>query len=272
MVFLSITWVEFLLSRKAFTAESVYVYTYEMFTELRKRRYLGKTSQSKHGISHVLIHGLRFILIDVTCHHSGCDQPLTPTYHLIGPTVVVNWTCPSCHKGKFASSEEVNGIYANNLEFAALILLSGNNFAKIERMCSFLGLSFFSTFFRVQRVYLIPCICEWWSWQRDQLLEEFKHREVVVCGDGQCDSPGHSAKNLCYFLMELVSGYILEIEVRDKRHVGLSSANMEKQALQNALQRLRLSLNIVEVVTDASPTIKKLIGKQEGFMLHSEYN
>ena len=51
MVLLSLTWVEFLLSRKAFTAESVYVYTYEMFTELPKRRYLGKTSQSKHGIS-----------------------------------------------------------------------------------------------------------------------------------------------------------------------------------------------------------------------------
>ena len=51
MAFLSLTSVEFLLSRKAFTAESVYVYTYEMFTELRKRRYLGKTSQSKHGNS-----------------------------------------------------------------------------------------------------------------------------------------------------------------------------------------------------------------------------
>lgn len=80
-------------------------------------------------------------------------------------------------------------------------------------------------------------------------------------GDGQCDSPGHTAKNLCYFLMELVSGYILEIEVRDKRHGSLASSNMEKQALQNALQNLQVSLNIVEVVTDASSTIKQLLGK-----------
>lgn len=70
-----------------------------------------------------------------------------------------------------------------------------------------------------------------------------------------------TAKNLCYFLMELVSGYILEIEVRDKRHVNLALSNMERQALQNALQQLRSSLDIVEVVTDASPTIKKLLGK-----------
>ena len=61
--------------------------------------------------------------------------------------------------------------------------------------------------------------------------------------------------------MELVTGYILEAEVRDKRHVGLASTNMEKQALQNALQRLRSSIDIVEVVSDASPAIKKLLGR-----------
>ena len=87
--------------------------------------------------------------------------------------------------------------------------------------------------------------------------------EVMVCGDGQCDSPGHTAKNLCYLLMELGSDYILEVEVCDKRHFGLASTNMERQALQNALQRLCASINIVEVVTDASTSIKKMIGKMQ---------
>lgn len=162
-------------------------------------------------------------------------------------------------------------MYTNNLQVAASILLSGNNFTKIERMCSFLGLSFISnsTFFRMQRLYLIPGINEWWNWQRDQLLEEFKNVEVVVCGDGQCDSPGHIAKNLCYFLMELVSDYILEVEVRDERHVGLASTNMERQAIQNALQRLRSSINIVEVVTDASTSIKKMIADNFTAVFHS---
>ena len=117
-------------------------------------------------------------------------------------------------------------------------------------------------FYRMQRLYLIPCINEWWSWQREQLIQGFLengNNAMVVCRDGQCDSPGYIAKNLCYFLMELVSGYILAVEVRDKRHVGLISSNMEKQALQISLQRLQQSLNIVEVVTDASSSIKKLI-------------
>lgn len=115
----------------------------------------------------------------------------------------------------------------------------------------------------MQWLYFIPCVNEWWSWQRakKKLVQDFIGKEIVVCGDGQCDSPRHTAKNLCYFLTELVSGYILEVEVRDKRHVSLASSNMEKQALQNALQRLQSSLNVMEVVTDASPSITKLVGK-----------
>lgn len=57
--------------------------------------------------------------------------------------------------------------------------------------------------------------------------------------------------------MELVSGYIVEVEIRNKRHVGLVSTNMEREALQNALQRLRTTLNVVEVVTDASLSIDR---------------
>ena len=199
------------------------------------------------------------------CREPGCNNDTAVKHHLVGPSVVISWTCPSRHKGRFESSRDVNDMKSNNLQTAASILLSGNNFAKIEKMAKFLGLSFVSesTFYRLQRLYFVPAINEWWTWQREQIIEQFCQEEIVVCGDGQCNSPGHTAKNLCYFLMELVSGYIVEVEVRDKRHVGLTSANMEKAALQIALQRLRETLNVVEVVTDASTTIKKMIGKSD---------
>ena len=61
--------------------------------------------------------------------------------------------------------------------------------------------------------------------------------------------------------MEITISYILEIEVQDKRHVGLSSTNMEKEALRNALTRLKEVLDVVEIATDASSSVKKLIGK-----------
>ena len=93
-----------------------------------------------------------------TCQNPGCNEPVNRKHHLISPTVIINWTCPSGHKGRFASSKDVNEMYANNLQLAGSILLSGNNFAKIEKLFSFLGLLFLSdsTFYRMQRLYFVP--------------------------------------------------------------------------------------------------------------------
>ena len=96
---------------------------------------------------------------------------------------------------------------------------------------------------------------------RKEILREFSGQDVVVGGDGQCDSPGFNAKNLCYFLVEVNSNYILDIEVLDKRHVGLISTNMEKEAVKRSLDRLQKDVKVIDLVTDASTTIKSLLGK-----------
>ena len=80
-------------------------------------------------------------------------------------------------------------------------------------------------------------------------------------GDGQCDSPGFTAKNLCYFLMEMTTGYIIDLEVLDKREVELKSVNMEKRALQNILEQITDVLTVGQVITDASASIKKMMGE-----------
>jgi len=184
-------------------------------------------------------------------------------HHFVGCTVVVIAICQAGHIFKFASSREVNGTYVNNFQTAAAVLLSGNNFVKVSKMAQFLGLSFLSesTFYRLQRLYIFPVVEEWYKWMREELIKEFVGEKIVVGGDGQCDSPGFRAKKLCYFLMELTTGYILEVEVRDKRHVGLSSSNMERVALKNALTRLKTVLDVVELATDASSSIKTMMGE-----------
>ena len=201
-------------------------------------------------------------LFQKRCLVQGCNNVPKVNHHFVGTTLVVRTTCDAGHQYSFASSHEVNGMYVNNLQSAAAILLSGNNFSKVSRMADFLNLSFLSeSTYRMQRLYLVPAVEEWWCWMREELVAEFVGQKIVVGGDGQCDSPGFTAKNLCYFLMEITTNYILEIEVRDKRHVGLSSTNMEKEALRNALTRLKEVLDVVEIATDASSSIKKLIGK-----------
>ena len=97
-------------------------------------------------------------------------------------------------------------------------------------------------------MYVVPGINEWWMCMKQELVTEFSGQDVVVGGDGQCDSPGFNAKNICDFMMEATSNYILDIEVLDKRHVGLISTNMEKEAAQQSLDHLKQELKIVELL------------------------
>ena len=199
------------------------------------------------------------------CKFPGCIHMATLEYSLCGTCAVIRWKCPAGHKGWFRTSGDANGMLSNNLQTAAAVLTSGNNFSKIEKFAKHLGLEFISasTFQRVQKLYCAPVIDEWWEHMREELWPQFAIDDLTVCGDGQCDSPGFSAKNLCYYVMEMITGYVIEIEVLDKRHVGLKSSTMEKKALNHCLQRLQRVLNVIEVCTDASSSIKKLIGKLE---------
>ena len=201
--------------------------------------------------------------LQTRCQVPGCAALPNIRYHFVGVTVIVNCHCSSGHDYRFCSSHQVNDVYANNLQAAASIILSGSHYAKVERLAKFLNLEFLSksTYYRFQRLYLVPEINDWWSWMRSELIEEFVGKEIVVGGDGQCDSPRFNAKNLCYFIMEVESNYILDIEVLDKRHVGLVSTNMEKEAVRRSLDRLTKELKVVELVTDASTSIKALLGE-----------
>ena len=133
----------------------------------------------------------------------------------------------------------------------------------LQRLAHFFGLAFLSksTFYRLQRVYLIPTVNEWWCWTRDQLVNELSGQDIVVGGDGQCDSPGFNAKNLCYFTIHVKTNYIIDIQIVDKRQVGLVSTNMEREAVRRGLENLCLNVNVVEFVTDASSSVKTLLGE-----------
>lgn len=197
------------------------------------------------------------------CQTPGCRLVPDVTYHFVGTTVVINCLCSLSHAFRFLSSREVNGIYTNNLLAASSIFLSGNSYGKVKRLADFYGLAFLgkSTYHRFQRLYIIPEVNEWWAWMRQEILNEFEGKEIVVGGDGQCDSPGFNAKNLCYFFIEIDSNYILDIEILDKRHVGLISTNMEREAVKRGLTNLSEDqVKVVELVTDASTSVKTLLG------------
>ena len=62
-------------------------------------------------------------------------------------------------------------------------------------------------------------------------------------------------------LLEVDMGYIIDVEILDKRHVGLISTNMEKEAIRRGLEKVTKELKVVKLVTDALTSIKALMGK-----------
>ena len=62
------------------------------------------------------------------------------------------------------------------------------------------------------------------------------------------------------WLMPITITYIIDIEILDKRQVRLASTNMERKAVKRGLERLTQDIKVVEFVTDASTSVKALLG------------
>ena len=91
-------------------------------------------------------------------------------------------------------------------------------------------------------------------------MQEYGREEVVVSGDGHCDSPGKCAKFCTYTLMETTTYTILHSETVDKREVQNKSPNMEREAVDQALRKLKERVSVVEITTDSSTSVTKMLG------------
>jgi len=59
------------------------------------------------------------------------------------------------------------------------------------------------------------------------------------------------------------------MEVVDKREVSLKSPNMEREGLIRALDYLSQHVKIGEVITDASTSVHKTLGKPQIILVHN---
>ena len=89
--------------------------------------------------------------------------------------------------------------------------------------------------------------------------------KLIVAGDGRCDSPGSSAKFCSFSLMDVSTSKVLYVETIDKREVQLQSPNMEREGVKRAqnflLTKLDKSVQIEEIITDASSSVRTTLGR-----------
>ena len=144
------------------------------------------------------------------CKDIDCRMPLVKVKEtFVGSVLEIRWKYLADHVGEWQSSKRVGSLYVNNIQTAAALLFTGNNFTKLSLFSKCLSLVFFSPqgFYQCQRKYLVPSVHLWWN-----------DMHVVVAGNGQMDSPGFSAKNCTYTLMHADLNYVLHVEFVDVRH------------------------------------------------------
>ena len=176
---------------------------------------------------------------------------------MAGGILKVEWTCANSHHRCWASSDVLcekknQKVYVNTLLLSASILLTGNNFDKIELFCKFLRIDFpsSSTYYRIQRLYVVPECTEFWNDMKNEIWNVLSGEPLILCGDGRNDSPGHSAKYCTYVLMEHFLNVIVDLDVVDQRETGGVSTNMEAFGMRKLLQRIVGKLVVQEIVTE----------------------
>ena len=161
---------------------------------------------------------------------------------IVGSNMHLKWTCIHGHLCSEWSSQPLlrHGTNLGDLEFSSAILLSGNNFERIQRMCKFLKMPIVSktSNSRFQSKYVIPAINKHWETVLAQNRARALGKDVIMLGDGRMDSPGFCAKYCTYVAMDYETNNILGLEIIDKREVSLKSPVMEMEGFKRTLVAL----------------------------------
>lgn len=206
------------------------------------------------------------------CQVVGCSGERKVIRHnMEGGVLSVSYKCSEGHAGVWHSSTvltEKRGqkVFVTSVLLSSTILLTGNNFEKVELLAKMLKLGFVSssTFNRIQTFHAVPAVKELWKKMKEEIWQTLEEENLVLCGDARMDSPGFSAKYSVYVLMDHYLSIITDLEVVDKREAGGSSPVMEKMGLKRLMERIIGQLKIKELVTDASATIMKLLRDMKG--------
>lgn len=152
-------------------------------------------------------------------HCSQCgEMALGVTTQTKGTCLLVVLDCQSCHhKTRWNSQPYVGSTPAGNIMLSASILSAGAIPSKVMKVMGHMKVATITarSFSRHQRLILFPCIKATWKEQQDWLLASLqaKDRDLVLAGDGRCDSPGHSAKYGSYTILELLANVIIDMQL-----------------------------------------------------------
>ncbi|XP_068114815.1 uncharacterized protein [Hyperolius riggenbachi] len=195
---------------------------------------------------------------DPSCHQTVKSS----NKQLKGSAIIVRGVCKNGHRFSiFESQPRIKRRHAGNILLAASMLCSGSSFSNISHFMDVLGVANISptTFHKYQRNYCFPAIQNAWEKEKNIIREEIGNIPVTIGGDGQCDSPGHSAKYCIYTFMDLMSNKIVDFEIAQTTQCTSSSA-MKRYGFEKCMTRaVEKKLDIQHLATDDHVSIRKVM-------------
>ena len=135
-----------------------------------------------------------------------------------GTYISVKQYCSHCEHHRLWSSQRcIKDMPAGNILLSAAILFGGATSGKILRVLNHMKVACFTehTFHYYQRRYLEPAVMSVWEEKQSTLLAQCRATGVplIIGGDRQADSPGHSAKYGSYGILDLTTNKVINTQL-----------------------------------------------------------
>ena len=135
-----------------------------------------------------------------------------------GTCVAVNQNCLKCfHTCDWWSQPLVRNIRAGNLLLSSAIACSGLSYIKTLAMLRSINVACIGerTYLNHFTQVIQPTVYDVWLKEQQIILDNIKQSrsELVLCGDGRCDSPGHNAKYGTYTMLDADSNKVIHFEL-----------------------------------------------------------
>ncbi|PIK51967.1 hypothetical protein BSL78_11115 [Apostichopus japonicus] len=181
--------------------------------------------------------------IEQLCYHIQCSQCSSSVTDIekqvVGSGLLATLKCISSHVVlKWTSQPLDDRMPIGYFLCSAATMFSGLTYQRVAQFMKFLNLQFFSatTFYDLQKMYLIPEINSYWDAHQKAVVDQLKGSPTDLIGDGRCDSPGFSAKYCSYSLMDVSSEKVVDMELVQVSETG-ASQEWKQWASRGSLQQ-----------------------------------
>ena len=210
----------------------------------------GVETKTSYPVQWAFVQIQQLLLLFTYCLECG-KELRTKHYRFIGSALIIDYICATGHSNTWSSSQFHHQVPLINAKIPCVATLCGIRFSHMQHFLELMELPTMSmmTFNKHRKMWLFPVIYRVYKTQKQYNFEVLRYCLSIICGDGQYDSPGYSAKFCTYTIADCETNIILDFIIIQR---GQYTGELEKQACQLLLNILihEEGLNINTFVTD----------------------